>query len=366
MVFLRNVLRAPARSTMTVLGVAAGVALFVAISAITIDARRQISSAVSVYQLEVVIYERRANSPFTSRISIPQMRELEARFGSELAPLVLGSHNAAWNSYALIVGVTPAFLNRIPMTAGSRYQDGSGEVIVGEIAAARLGVSPGSAIPLDGRQVRIPGIYRTGSRLLDGGVMMDIASAQRIMTRGGAEPQYTLAVVRAGSEGRMAELIAEVERSFPNLRAIRGTEFAGALRLMRVVDAFVRTIAVIALIGTCVVVSNTFLMAISERTREIGILMAVGWSPWLVLRMLLAECLLICAIGAALGNLLALALLRLVNGMPAVGFGWIPVRFPLSLTGASLVMAVSVSVIALAWPAVVLWRIQPLAALHHE
>ena len=157
MVFLRNILRAPARSTMTVLGVAAGVALFVAISAITIDARRQISSAVTAYQLEVVIYEKRANSPFTSKISIPQMRELEARFGDELAPLVLGSHNASWNSYALIVGVTPAFLDRIPMTAGSRYQAGSGEAIVGEIAAGRLGITPGSEIPLDGRQVRIPG-----------------------------------------------------------------------------------------------------------------------------------------------------------------------------------------------------------------
>src|SRR5205809_2108554 len=81
MIFLRNVQRAPARSVMTALGVAAGVALFVAITAITVDARQQISGAVSAYNMEVVVYERRANSPFTSRVSIPQMEQLQARYG---------------------------------------------------------------------------------------------------------------------------------------------------------------------------------------------------------------------------------------------------------------------------------------------
>lgn len=47
--------------------------------------------------------------------------------------------------------------------------------------------------------------------------------------------------------------------------------------------------------GTCLVVSNTLLMAIAERTREIGILTALGWTPWLVLRMPLAESLVLCA-----------------------------------------------------------------------
>lgn len=351
---------------MTIFGVAAGVALFVAITAITVDARQQISSAVGAYHLEVVVYERRANSPFTSKISFAQMGELEARYGDALAPLVLGSHNEPWNSYALIVGVTPAFLRRIPLSAGTVYAEGSGEAVLGEIAASKLGIVPDGQLTLDGRLVRIRGIFRTGSRLLDGGVMTEIGNAQRILTRGGAEPQYTIAVVRAEDAEASRRLIAEVGRLYPNLKAIPGSEFAGALRLMRVVDAFVRTISVVALIGTCVVVSNTFLMAIAERTREIGILMAVGWTPWLVLRMLFAECVVICAAGAVFGNLLALVLLRVVNSLPAVGFGWIPVSFPLRLTGASLVMALSVAVVALLWPAVVLWRLQPLTALRHE
>src|SRR6185369_5818438 len=130
--------------------------------------------------------------------------------------------------------------------------------------------------------------------------------------------------------------------------------------------AFVTTISVIAFAGTLLVVSNTLLMAISERTREIGILMAVGWTPVLVLRMLLAESLALCLVGALLGNLLALGLLRLLNGLESVGFGWIPVRFSSSLAAASVAMALVVAVLALAWPAFVVFRMQPLAALRHE
>jgi putative ABC transport system permease protein len=135
---------------------------------------------------------------------------------------------------------------------------------------------------------------------------------------------------------------------------------------MRVVYAFVTTISVIAFVGTCLVVSNTLLMAISERTREIGILMTVGWTPVLVLRMLLAESIVLCAAGAALGNVFALGLLRMLNGLESVGFGWIPIRFPMALAATSLGMALIVAALALAWPAFVVFRMQPLAALRHD
>jgi putative ABC transport system permease protein len=366
MIFVRNVLRAPARSLLTVLGVASGVALFVAVRAITIDIRAQVSAVADAYGLEVVLYERRANSPFTSRISAAQMSELQARFGSALSPMVLGTHNEPWSSYALVIGVTQEFLRRIPLVAGAPYAEGSGEMIIGEVAARQLGVEPDQTLSLDGRPVRIAGIFRTGSRLLDGGLMMDIPQAQAVLTQQGAEPQYSLAVIRTVDEASTRRLIDEVDRSYPAFKAIPGSEFAGAMRLMHVVDAFVRTLAAIALVGTCLVVMNTLLMAIGERTREIGILMTVGWTPPMVLRMFLAESVALCVVGAGLGNVLALLLLRVVNSIESIGFGWIPIRFPLSLTGTSFVVALSVAVLSLAWPAVVLYRVQPLSALRHE
>jgi putative ABC transport system permease protein len=366
MIFVRNVLRAPARSLMTALGIAAGIGLFVAISAITIDLHAQIAGVADAYTLEVVIYERRSTSPISSRIGAAQMRALQERHGAALTPMAIGSLNERWNAYALVIGAPPEFARRTPLVAGGHVAEGAEGVLLGELAAARLGLGPGSTLRIDSRDVPVRGVYRTGSRMLDGGVMTGIAAAQRMLAREGAEPQFTLALLRAPSPAAADSAIRDIERDHPGLRAIRGTEFAGSLRLIRVVDAFIRTISVVALIGTGLVVTNTLLMAVAERTRELGILMTVGWSPWRVLRMLLAESLALCAIGAALGNGFALLLLHAVNGLESVGFGWIPLRYPWWLAGASLGMAAAIALLALIWPAIVVIRLQPLTALRHE
>ncbi len=366
MISLRNVLRAPARSFMTALGVSAGVALLVAVMAITRDVRKQVGGTISNYSMEVAVYERRATSAFSSRMSPAQMDELKQQYGASLSPLVIGTHNEAWSAYALILGVPPELRRRIALTAGAPLEEGSGDVMIGEVAAQRLERRPGELLSLDGRDVRISGVYRTGSRLFDGAIMLDIPHAQRVLTREGAEVQYTMALLKSDDKTAADALIQDINQRFPSLKAIPGTEFAGALRLLRVVDAFVRTLAVIAIVGTILVVTNTFLMAIAQRTREIGILMAVGWTPWLVLRMLFVESLVLCLTGAALGNGLALLLLRVLNELDSIGFGWIPIDYPLTVTAGSLLMAVSVALVALAWPAVILYRMQPLAALRHE
>ncbi len=366
MTFLRNVLRAPARSLMTSFGIASGVALFVGVKAITGDLRQQLAESARSYSLEVVVYERRSNSPVSSRITPEQMAELQAAYGASLTPLVTGTRNEPWNPYVLLIGVPPDFLRRIPLTAGVPYEEDSEDVMVGEVAAQELGLATGQTVSLDGHDVRITGVFRTGSRILDGAFLLSIPHAQRALTAEGADPVFSMAVLRAGGDEAAARLIREINIRWPQLKAMRGTEFSGSLRLMRVVDAFVKTLAVVAMIGTCLVVVITLLMSISERTREIGILMAVGWTPWLVLRMLFAEIVVLCLAGAALGNGLALVMLRLLNRLETVGFGWIPIHLPGWLVASSVAMALGAAVVALAWPAVILWRVQPLAALRHE
>ena len=286
------------------------------------------------------------------------MRDLHQRYGDALAPLVIVTRNEAWNAYALVIGVTADFLRRIPLTAGVPYQEGSADALIGEVAARRLDIRAGQSLPIDGRQVRITGIFRTGSRLLDGGLMTDITHAQRMLTREGAERQYSLAVLRAGNAVSATALIDEVQREYPAFRAIPGTEFAGALRLLRVVDAFVKTLSVIAVVGTCLVVSNTLLMAIRERTREIGILMTVGWTPWLVLRMLFAEGVVLCVAGAATGTSSRWHSCASSTASSRSGSGGFPF-VTLSLTWASLLMALGAAILAMAWPAVIVYRMQP-------
>lgn len=366
MIFLRNLLRARLRSLMTIVGVASGVALAVAITAITADLQGQIDGAAGHYRADLVISERRATSPMHSRIAADQMDALVAEFGSDLTPLVIGTLNEAWNPYALLVGAEQRFVRRVPLVQGEPFVPGGAELVVGELAAQRLGIAPGRMLQLGGRSWRVSGVFRSGSRLFDSGLLVDIGQAQRLLARGSAAGHYTLAALHV-ADGRGAdEVIRQVDARFPGLRAVVGTELSGSLRLVRIVRAFVGTIAVISVFGAAVVLVNTLLMSVAERTREIGILMTIGWTPWRVLRLLLAESLVLCGLGALLGDALAVLVLHAVNRMPSVGFGWIPTQVSAVQVAASLAVTMGVAVLALAWPAVVVWRLQPLAALRHE
>ncbi len=366
MIALRNLRRAPARTVLTLAGIAVGIALFVTVRAITTDIQRQIADAAGAYGLELVVYERRATSPFSSRIAPAQMDSLQAAFGEALTPLVMGTRNEPWNAYVLVLGVPRPFLPTLPLSAGATFTAPDDELMLGEVLAGRLARRIGDTLTFDGRPRRVVGIFRTGSRMLDGAVLLDLPAAQAAITREGADPQFSVAILRLGDSARVRAATARITEEFPRFRVVPGTEFAGAMRLLRVVDAFVRTLAVIAIGATILVVVNTLLMAVGERTRELGILMAIGWRPWHVLRMLFAESLVLCMSGAVLGNLAALTLLRAVNASDAIGVGWIPVRYPWSLALTSGGIAVLVAALALAWPAVMVWRVQPLTALRHE
>ncbi|WP_395702219.1 ABC transporter permease [Aquabacterium sp.] len=366
MIFLRNVLRARGRSLMTVIGIASGIALFTAITAITSDLQSQIDGAVASYRAELVISERRATSPMSSRVPGPLMDQLVAEFGEDLSPLLMGTLNEAWNPYALIVGAQGRFVRRIPLVRGEPFVPGQAQVLIGELGAQRLGLSPGQTVQVGGRDFRITGIFRTGSRIFDSALLTDLDQARRLLARDGAASHYTLAALHVGLGRSTDEVMRQVNARYPALKAVPGTELSGSLRLIRIVRAFVGTISVIAIFGTCVVLTNTMLMAVAERTREIGILMTVGWTPAMVLRMLLAESLLLCLLGGLLGDGFAIGILHAVNRLPSVGFGWIPVDLSFTLVGLSLLMALGVALAALLWPALVVLRLQPLAALRHE
>ena len=81
------------------------------------------------------------------------------------------------------------------------------------------------------------------------------------------------------------------------------------------------TTAAVALVLGSVGMLNTMLMSIFERTREIGILRAVGWRRRRVLALVLGEALAIALIGTLLGVVLAVVGLRAMTLAPtARGF----------------------------------------------
>jgi ABC-type antimicrobial peptide transport system permease subunit len=127
--------------------------------------------------------------------------------------------------------------------------------------------------------------------------------------------------------------------------------------LMMLLSIFGGLALVLASVGIYGVISY----AVSQRTREIGVRMALGARPADVLRMILAEGLKLVAVGVVLGVAAALMLTRLLEGMI---YG-VSMRDPLIFVLVNLLM-VTVSLAACYVPALRATRVDPIRALRYE
>jgi len=117
----------------------------------------------------------------------------------------------------------------------------------------------------------------------------------------------------------------------------------------------------LALVLASVGIYGVIAFAVSQRTREIGVRMALGARPVDVLRMVLGEGMTLVAVGVVLGVAAALMLTRLLKGMV---YG-VQVRDPLIFVTVNLLL-VTVSLVACCIPARRATRVDPLVALRYE
>lgn len=364
MVVVRNLLRRKARSLLTVLGVAVGLSVYVAVSAIAGDIRRQAREVLRGYDTDIVVLGKGAPNPLASRISWDDLHGVEALLGAQdVSPVVLGSLREKWNPYTLVIGVDRTRASGFRLTDGRPLGGSPGEALVGTFLADKARVGPGGHVTLAEERFAVAGVYASGNRVIDGGVVLELAEAQRLLR---LEKHLNLILVRVRGPGPVGDAARLLNQRFPNLRAAPGGEFVGNIRLFRTIEAFARAVAAIALVAACIVAANTLLMSVWERTREIGILTAIGWPPGLLLRVLFWEALLLCALGALLGNVLAVGVLRALSRSDALGFGWVPMTAPWRSVAASVGISAAVAAVSVVYPAVVALRLSPAAALRHE
>ena len=246
-----------------------------------------------------------------------------------------------------------------------RLQVGVGDKIV--VSVQDLGGD------LTGEALRVGGLFRTPSSALDRGtVFMEIGEAQALFGIGEAVSEIVVVTTAPSEIPGVQEFLeadlrdAEV-RSWGELQPV-------LVYLVEVFDEQAAYVYLALFVAMAFGIANVLLMAVFERVREIGILMAVGMRRRQLVAMIVLESILVTLVGLLIGFASALGaiaachdgidLSRFAEGLAALGVGTriVPVlRFEdfLVPTAVALVTAV----IASAWPALRAVRLRPADAV---
>ncbi len=183
---------------------------------------------------------------------------------------------------------------------------------------------------------------------------------------------YDILEVRAIDQFAVPIVVAAAEELGTQAQSL-GAVLEIANRVLAVLQALLGSVGGLALLVATLGVANTMMMAIYERTREIGVLKAVGARNREVRRMFTADAVLLGFIGGVVGLILGTLLGRLVDWIGHIylanegvtGIGQLSVVPPWLAIG-SLIFAAFIGVVGGYYPARRAARLDPVAALKHE
>ena len=181
--------------------------------------------------------------------------------------------------------------------------------MLGRVLAMTLDKKAGDRLQIAGETFDVVGIFESDSWFENGGLLMPLKTLQKMM---GREGQVTGFLIHAATsdEKSIAELRMRIESTISGVAATPARDHVQGDTQIRLSRAMAWTTAAVALFLGSVGMLNTMLMSIFERTREIGILRAVGWRRRRVLTLVLGEALVDRLDRNSAGNLLAVVGLR--------------------------------------------------------
>jgi putative ABC transport system permease protein len=398
----RALLRNKVRSLLTTLGIVIGVASVISMVAVGEGAKSRVESvfaAMGTNMLVVLSGSTRTGGMMGGFGSMPtltwddlqairtQAPAVRVAAASAMARATIVSEDANWTTN--VVGTTPEYLEirnwRIASGVPFSQDDVDAQakvVVLGQTAVDQLF---GTGVNAVGRTVRIRSVpfqvvavlQRKGQSPMgtdyDDTAIIPISTFQTKIQGGLGNyvPGVILVSATSASEtGRAQKEIASILRDRHHLAsdteddfAIRNlTELATAQQAgTKALTGLLAAIAVVSLIVGGIGIMNIMLVSVTERTREIGVRMAVGAKPWHLLVQFLVEATSLAMAGGFIGIAIGLVAARFV----AARFGWHFATRPdmvLLAFGFSALVGIAFGL----YPARKASRLDPIDALRYE
>jgi putative ABC transport system permease protein len=348
--------------------VAVAVMTVVTLSVVSQGLESSAAAVLTIGKADFTVAQKGVSDVLSSTIDDQQLEQIRATPGvaSAVGVLVETEKISAATPLFLEIGIEPGDLARFGVTvvAGHPYSaDATNQMMMGWRAAQNFGVHVGSRFHANGAWNTVVGIYSTGISFGDLGAMFPLPALQAYNRVPGS---VTLVFVKTDPGVSVAAVQHRIDSNYPVLTTIRtATQFGRADRNLVFLQAAATGSAILAIVIGAVIVGNAMLLSLLERTREFGLLRAVGWSRSRVVGLLLAEGIVLGLIGAGVGVGLSYLAVAVLERLPDLR-GVLHASFTPGAFARALYTGFGMTVVGTLYPAMRAAHLRPLSALSHE
>ncbi len=378
---VKNLLRHRTRSALTMLGIAASVGVLFSV----LSFNRGFSEGLAVELERTGLHFMIVPSGCAHEVAalvlhgsvIPKfldtavMQHVNALDGIDLATPILVAQlpDPQRGKIDLIYGVDMAALSAIKpgWQITGRIPEQDHEILLGYEVAQHEKLKPGDkfASPAEGVDLIVAGIVGLTGSQDDAFVYLPIGTAQKLLDNPAAA---TAIGVKVTDPTRMLEITDALTAAVPGIQIVTMGEVMNSIsNLAASARALSLAIVLIAILISAVGVMNSILMAVFERSQEIGMMRAVGASRWNIFRIILEETTILSLGGGLIGIFISILGSRLIEAFVRAVMPFVPsgnlISFDAGLAMGSVIFILIIGLCAGIYPAWKASKINPVEAI---
>jgi putative ABC transport system permease protein len=367
---LNNLGRRPLRTALTLSAIAIGIAAIVSLTSIAWGFEASWQRANDARGTDLIVTRLSSENTLPAAFSAASVQ-------ARIATLPHVSQVAGLLSELLSVGAAqPMFVfgwehgsflwDHLKLREGRWPRDAEERAVaLGALASELVGKTVGDSVSIGSAEFRVTGIYQSSALVENGALLMTLSQAQRLNDKAGKVNVLNIKLDESAVETDANAIRDEVRRSMPGFAAVTSGELVQQNAIVRIAKAMsAATILIAGLVGALGVL-NTMLMSVSERTQEIGVLLALGWRRRAVTLLILMESIVVSAAGGVAGIALAVLGVWALEHM-ALLRSKIEGIFTPGLILSAIGLSIAFGVVGGLYPAIRAARMSPSAALRHE
>ncbi|HML04408.1 MAG TPA: ABC transporter permease [Methanobacterium sp.] len=370
---VKNPFRNKTRSSLAIIGIAIGIATIVALGLITGGLKESTQSTLKSGGAEITVIQAGTSGFQSGSINTSRVTDIRNISGVKdtagvlrTSAQVAGSTSSGFGGFQINgIDSSKLYLMGIDSVNGTIYSNTStNEIILGKNAAQDLNKTVGDTITLFGKDFKITGIFETGNFMQDGGAFMPLKTLQDLTDN----QKISYIAVKVNENANVTEVSQNIENNYKDeLSTTTAADQASRINQgLSFIDTATWAISLLAIVIGGVGVINTMIMSVYERTREIGVLKAVGWKSRRILGMILGESIVLTFIAAIVGIVVGVVGVEVLLAITPSTDGVIKPAYSIALFARALGIAFLVGIIGGIYPAYRASRLAPTEALRYE